>query len=311
MDNRPQPKQGSNSCKSLKLSRLAAQVSEQECLAATTTPLACSLGSQEQRHPALSIPTQEDQLQGGALHSLSTAQGTPSCDGAQVKSTLFSNFATLCQDDLTCASFVDSVSGLTEVTPAGTLASDHPLALNLSNYLVIPHNQLPANEQDDTAHGTSMFLMFHRIACGNKGHFWFLQVGIKYLEDQDSKTAMLLGLVSLMDTLPNAINGFAVHPLDKSSSFPPLTSNKLEDGFPGSAFPAFKHFVVKDKRNRQFNQQTAAPLHQTSPHKHNNEDVFKPPTSLWGVIHVTGKGNVKEACEALAWDMEDTCLQVQ
>jgi hypothetical protein len=30
-----------------------------------------------------------------------------------------------------------------------------------------------------------------------------------------------------MDILPNAINRFAMHPLDKSSSLPPLTSNKL------------------------------------------------------------------------------------
>ncbi len=139
-NNHPQPKQGSNYRKSLKLSRLAAQVSEQEPLAATTTPLACSLSSQEQWHPALSVSTQEDQLQEGAVHSLLTAQRTPSCDGAQVKSTLFSDLATLRQDALTRASSFDSVSGLTEVTPAGAPASDRPLALNLSNYPVISHN---------------------------------------------------------------------------------------------------------------------------------------------------------------------------
>ncbi len=42
-DNRPQPKQGSKYRKSLKLSRLAAQVSEQEHLATTANLLACSL----------------------------------------------------------------------------------------------------------------------------------------------------------------------------------------------------------------------------------------------------------------------------
>jgi hypothetical protein len=33
--------------------------------------------------------------------------------------------------------------------------------------------------------------------------------------------------------------------------------------------------------------------------------------ALWGVIWVTGNGNIKEACEALAWDMVDTGLQVR
>ncbi len=74
------------------------------------------------------------------MHSLTTAQGTPSHDGAQLKSTLFSDLANLHQDALTHASSVDSVLGLTEVTLTGTLALDCPLALNLSNYLVIPHN---------------------------------------------------------------------------------------------------------------------------------------------------------------------------
>jgi hypothetical protein len=141
-----------------------------------------------------------------------------------------------------------------------------------------------------------MFSMSHRISPRYKGHFKFLQVGIKSLEDQDSKTTMLLGLVSLMDILPDAINGFAMHPLDDSLSLPPLTTNKPEDGFPGSAVLAFNFFMVKDTCNRQFNQQTAASPPQPSLHKHNNEDVFKPPTSLWGMICMTGNGNVKEAC---------------
>ncbi len=74
------------------------------------------------------------------MNSLTTARGTPLRDDAQVKSTLFSDLATLCQDALTCASSVDSVLGLTEVIPIGTPASDHPLALNLSNSPVIPYN---------------------------------------------------------------------------------------------------------------------------------------------------------------------------
>jgi hypothetical protein len=78
-----------------------------------------------------------------------------------------------------------------------------------------------------------MFSLFHRTAPGSQGHIWFLQVGIKYLKNQDSKTTMLLDLSSLMDILPNAIDGFALHPLDKNSTLPALTSNRVEDGFPG------------------------------------------------------------------------------
>ncbi len=122
-----------------------AQVSEQERLAATVTPLACSPSNREQRHSAPSVLTQEDQIQGGAVQPLTSAQGTPSCDSAQVKSTLFSDLATLRQDTLTHASSVDSVSGLTEVTPGGAPASNRPSALNLSNYPVIP--QLTASKQ--------------------------------------------------------------------------------------------------------------------------------------------------------------------
>jgi hypothetical protein len=156
-----------------------------------------------------------------------------------------------------------------------------------------------------------MLLMSHRIAPGSKGHFLFLQVGSKYLEDQDLKTTMLLGLASLMDIFPNAIGGFAVHPLDKSSSHPPLTSNKLEDGFPGSAVLVFEYIIVKDTHNKQVHQQTAFPLPQPSPRRHNNEDIFKLLTSLWGVTCMTGKGDVKEACKVQAWDMVDTGMQVQ
>jgi hypothetical protein len=139
-ENLSQPKQGSNYRKSSKLSRLASQASVQDHLAAHPAPPACSPSTQKHRHPASSASTQEDILQGGAVNSLTTAQGTPLCDGAQAKSTLFSDLAILRQDALTCASSVDSVLGLTEVTPAGAPASDRPSALNLSNYPYFPHN---------------------------------------------------------------------------------------------------------------------------------------------------------------------------
>ncbi len=122
---------------------------------------------------------------------------------------------------------------------------------------------------------------------------------------------MLLGLFSLMDTFPGAIDGFALHPLDKTSSLPALTNNRVEDGFLGSAVLAFKYYLVKDKCNRPDGQQMVAPLSQPSPYWHNDEEDYKQQMALWGVIHVSRSGNVKEACEALAWDMVNTGLQVR
>ncbi len=58
---------------------------------------------------------------------------------------------------------------------------------------------------------------------------------------------MLLGLSSLMDILPDAIDGFAFYPLEPDSTLPALTNNKTEDGFPGSAMLAFKYVLVKTK----------------------------------------------------------------
>jgi hypothetical protein len=63
-----------------------------------------------------------------------------------------------------------------------------------------------------------MFLVAHCTVLGSSGHFWFFQVMITYLPDQDSKTTMLLGLSALMDILSDAINGFKLHPLKESST---------------------------------------------------------------------------------------------
>jgi hypothetical protein len=48
-----------------------------------------------------------------------------------------------------------------------------------------------------------------------------------------------------------------------------------------------------------------------SPHRYNDEEDYKPQTSMWGVIQVKGNGNIKEACNALAWDMVNSGLTVR
>jgi hypothetical protein len=125
-----------------------------------------------------------------------------------------------------------------------------------------------------------MYLLSHRIAPGSIGHFWYLQSGINFLEDQDSKTTMLLGSSSLMDILPEAINGFALHLQDKKSTLPALTNNRVKDGFPGSAVLTFKYFHVKDKQNRATKQLAAALPQQVSPFRHNKEEDYKPPPAM-------------------------------
>jgi hypothetical protein len=119
---------------------------------------------------------------------------------------------------------------------------------------------------------------------------------------------MLLGLFTLMDILPDAIEGFELHPLEEASTLPILTNNKSEDGFPGLAVLAF-NFLVRNRRNVR-GQQTASPS-VPSPHRYNDEEDYKPPTSMWGVIWVKGNGNIKEACDALAWDMVNSGLTVR
>jgi hypothetical protein len=94
-----------------------------------------------------------------------------------------------------------------------------------------------------------MFSMAHRTVPDSLGHFWFLQVGINYLPDQDSKTTMLLGLSALMDILLEAIDGFKLDLLEEASTFPILTNDKSEDGFPGLAALTFKYFLVRDRCN--------------------------------------------------------------
>ncbi len=310
-DGQPQQKQGSKYRKSLKLDRpinLGITLAQLPAKVDIPQPLPLMEGAGSQ--PTISSPSTESEDHSPGS-SIPAATGLHcSCIAVRIRSTLDMDLVTLRQNAQSRALSGDLVSGLTEGTWAGAITPNQPSALIPVNYPVSPWRHVPTVDQDKTAHGENMFSLSDRIAPGSKGHFWFLQVGIKYLDDQDARTTMLLGLSSLMNILPDAINGFAMHPLDKASLLPPLTNNKLEDGFPGLAVLAFKYFMVIDKHNRPANQQSAAPPLKPSPHMFNDKENFKPPTSLWGVIRVSGNGNIKEACESLAWDMVNTGLHV-
>ncbi len=121
-------------------------------------------------------------------------------------------------------------------------------SLNASKYPLVPHGQLPVNKGGD-AHQTDMFSMDHWIDLGAKGHFWYLFVGIDYIEDEDSRGTMLLGMSSILKMFPHIISGFELHLLDPASTLLFLTSNDVEWGFPQLALLVFKYFHVKNKIN--------------------------------------------------------------
>ena len=114
---------------------------------------------------------------------------------------------------------------------------------------------------------------------------WFLQLGIDFNDEQDSRTTMLLGLSATMEILKDTIDGFALHPLDDTSLLPPLTSIDVKDGFPGTTVLAFKYFLVRDKRNQGPQHASTPVLPITpSPFRFNNEEDYRAPKQMWGVI---------------------------
>ncbi len=123
-------------------------------------------------------------------------------------------------------SATDSLSGILLVAnPAVRYASQ--LVLNTPNYPLVPHGFLPENEIcNDNQKEYNYFTMFLRYTLGSKGHFWFLQVGLKSEGENDTKTTLILGLLALMEILPSAIGGFELHPLVETSSHPALTNDR-------------------------------------------------------------------------------------
>ncbi len=135
--------------------------------------------------------------------STSSTQG-----GSTTRTNFFSDLADVCQDVQGCASntppsdvtpslsATDSLSGISLVTNPAVCSAGQPV-LNTPNYPLVPHGILPENKIcEDNHEEDNYFSMSHRIALGSKGHFWFLQVGLKYEGENDSKTTLLLGLLA-------------------------------------------------------------------------------------------------------------------
>ncbi len=153
--------------------------------------------------------------------------------------------------------------------------------------------------------------MDHWIDLGAKGHFWYLSVGIDYIEDEDSRGMMLLGITSILETFPHMISGFELHPLDPASTLPFLTSNDVKRGFPQSALLMFEYFHVKNKINLRGAPQTPTVATTVSHTRFDDEVEFRPSNTLWRTVKVQADENVKEAVEALTWDFNKTGIQVR
>jgi hypothetical protein len=187
------------------------------------------------------------------------------------KSLLSLDLALIRRDVLVCTPPEGSISGPLSTTPERTSA------LNPLRYAPVPHNHLLVNEVDKSP-APNMFSIAHWIVPGSLGHFCFLQVGINYLEDQDSKTTMLLGLSTLIDILAGGIIGFELHPLDEKLSLPCLSTNRVKESFLGLAVVAFWYFLVRDKRNQ--GAQALAAGSAPSPHRLNDEEDYKAPMAM-------------------------------
>jgi hypothetical protein len=135
----------------------------------------------------------------------------------------------------------------------------------------------------------------------------------KYVDDNNNKTTILLGLTALMEILPGVIDGFELHPLSETSTLPVLTSTCVQEGFPSSAILAFKYCHVKNKLPHCGNSQQSASfnLPAPSPYRHDDDEDFSPPLMLYGVIWVRGNENIKVACEEIGWDVSETWLQIR
>jgi hypothetical protein len=121
---------------------------------------------------------------------------------------------------------------------------------------------------------------------------------------------LLLGLSALMEILPSAIDGFELHLLHETSTHSALTYNRVEDGFPSSAILAFKYYGMKNKQFSQGSSQQLTPS-QPSTHRHNDEEEFKPSPYLWVVIRICGNDNIKDACKAISWDIQESGILIR
>ncbi len=174
-------------------------------------------------------------------------------------------------------STAESLLALSSVSTPAKQLSAGILSLNTTSYPSVPHGHLPGNKTTDN--DGDMYSLSHRIIPGCAGSFWFLQVSFDILPDQDSRSTLLLCLLSLLEFFSSIIDGFEMHPLDPKSTLSPLISGLQA---PKTAVLAFKYCGVKNKRIVQNSSQSPAKP-QMNLQRHNNDKEFTPSTSVQAV----------------------------
>jgi hypothetical protein len=205
-------------------------------------------------------------------------------------------------------STADSLSAVSSISTPAKQLSAGKLSSNTTSYPGVPHGHLPGNKMVDIDGDGGMYSLSHRIIPGCAGSFWFLQVSFDILLDQDSRSTLLLGLLSLLEILSSVIDDFEMHPLDPESFLPPLIFGLQA---PKTAVLAFKYCGVKNKRIVRYSSQSPAKPPQTNLQRHNNDEEFTPSTSVQVVIWVHGRENVKTAWDSISWDMSESGLSIQ
>ncbi len=226
----PAVSQGSRHRHATKVARLSEHLKEQERIAASNNAIADALEDLEStvhEAPDTIVPT---------LPIVSTAPlTTPERDVGSTRGSFITGFTAVHRNTLNRGSAslpsnvtpslatTDLLSGILLITNSAARPAGQS-TLNPTHYATAPHGNVPKNGCGDDF-VDRMYSLLHKIAPGSKGYFWFLQVGFKYLDNNDSRTTLLLGMLALMEILPGAIDGFKLHPLDETLTLLFLTSN--------------------------------------------------------------------------------------
>ena len=181
--------------------------------------------------------------------------------------------------------------------------------LRQSSYAQAKHGEIHVNEKPlDT---DSDILHVGKVELGTPGHEWFLTLGIMARDGLSNKETLLGGLGATIQILSAVIPNFALLPVDSQHThMATVNSHLVEEGMPASTAIALFYFKTRNMfmRNSNNTQQNAPTP--PSAHRFDDDAAYSGPSYMYGTIKVSGEVNVKDICENLRWDIEDTGLKL-